>query len=974
MLGNRWCVSFVVSLGFVVGAFFSSYGQVSTTTLLSPLPSGTLATGTVVALTASVNDPSGPVSSGAVEFFDGSIMIGAVPIVRVGTANYIPGTATLRKIFGPGAHTLRATYTGTATEQSSMSSSGAVTVAPGTGTPSPGLAYAGTSYFDQLTELEQVVLTDINNDGVLDLVAPQFDIGNVIVAISLGDPAHPGTFLPPTFITGLTGDSVDAVTCGDLNGDGLTDIITSDTDNNYAALLFQDPAHPETFLSPKYLGPTTGIAQIGDMNHDGVPDVVLLSGNLAPYTTSDVLIIPGDPQNPGSFLAPITAKVNGNDISTITLADMNGDGLMDVVLGHYTAQTVTVLLNDPSHPGQLLPAQSYPAGGAMFDLAIGDMNGDGVPDVVLGGVFSGVIVLLGDSSHPGQFLAPVSYPVSPTPAGGRSLGIAIGDINGDGIPDVVSGNYGNVFDLLLGKGDGTLQAPTPYSTGPTPDGFEAVSMAVGDLDGDGATDVVVGQSAQNSAQIFLHQAVTPTPLITATDMAANQEELQPGQTLTLTIKVSSTTDVPSGTVTLYDSGSTGTYSVIATAQLDGTGTAKYSSSTLTAGDHFFVAHFPGDNIYAPSTSQIVHVGVIARPTVTLGLTAAPNPANLGQSVTFTATITASNSPPTGSVSFLDDGAIIAGNIPIASGSPAVFKTSSLIVGTHTIQAEYSGDTTYGAQSTTTTEVILAPTITTLSASPNPANQGQTVTLKASVTKASGTPAGPVMFLDGAVTIGTANLDLTGTAVMTTATLQPGTHPLTAVFAANATDEGSSSAVVNEVIVAVVASDYSLSVGTPLTIGKSHEGSTQVTATPAGGLTDTISLSCGPLPQYVTCQIAPGEVAIKGASPQNATVTIQTNQAPKSALLKWRDGVLLAGLLPWLLFPMRAVRRKYLRGLIAMILLAIAAGGMIGCGVHFNGFGSGGVSTPPGTYNIVIEGHGTTSGLDRTTTLTLNVTQ
>src|SRR5271156_3981449 len=116
---------------------------------------------------------------------------------------------------------------------------------------------------------------------------------------------------------------------------------------------------------------------------------------------SQLEILPGDPHNPGSFLAPLTYTLNGVEASIVALADMNGDGLPDVVIGDFTAQKVTVLLNDPSQPGQLLPAQSYPAGGPMFDLAIGDMSGDVLPDVILGGVFADVIVLLGDSSHPG---------------------------------------------------------------------------------------------------------------------------------------------------------------------------------------------------------------------------------------------------------------------------------------------------------------------------------------------------------------------------------------------------------------------------------------------------------------------------------------------------------------------------------------------------------------------------------------------
>jgi hypothetical protein len=153
----------------------------------------------VVSMTASVQDTSGPVLSGEVTFFDGTKTIGTVPVVRNGAANYAPGTSTLRMIFGPGGHTIRAVYKGTVSEQGSTSSNGSLTVSSGAAIPTAGLTYGTTRYFNQFTRLERFVLADINNDGLLDLVAPQFDMSNI--AICLGDATHPGTFLAPTFVS-----------------------------------------------------------------------------------------------------------------------------------------------------------------------------------------------------------------------------------------------------------------------------------------------------------------------------------------------------------------------------------------------------------------------------------------------------------------------------------------------------------------------------------------------------------------------------------------------------------------------------------------------------------------------------------------------------------------------------------------------------------------------------------------------------
>ena len=118
-------------------------------------------------------------------------------------------------------------------------------------------------------------------------------------------------------------------------------------------------------------------------------------------------------------------------------------------------------------------------------------------------------------------------------------------------------------------------------------------MAVGDIDGDGLTDVAVGQFYQNSAQIFLHQTDTPSLLITATDVSLSGTVVKQGASLTITIKVSSFSGTPPGSVTLYDSGGSGTYTPIATLPLDITGNAVYTTNNLTLGFHDFQAVYSG---------------------------------------------------------------------------------------------------------------------------------------------------------------------------------------------------------------------------------------------------------------------------------------------------------------------------------------------------------------------------------------------
>lgn len=1052
----RLCAFLLVWVGWVSGT--PGRGQAVTTTVLASLPSGTVPAGRVVTLSAAVSDASGVVLSGEVKFLDGTKIVGTVPVVRSVAAGYVPGTATLKKIFGAGGHTIRAVYAGTASEQTSTSSTGTLTVAAGSATPSAGLAFGTTRPFGELTRLESMVLADINNDGMLDLIAPQFGFSNV--AIALGDTVNHGIFQPPTFVS-VPSPSIYYCAVGDLNGDGLPDLVTSGGNGDSAYIILQDPAHTGSFLSPRRIGSSITKPLIADMNNDGIPDIVLYQAG-STFVTPGVTILLGDPQNPGSFLPATTTMISGSDIRSAAAADMNGDGLPDIVIGNYNAQTVSVLLNDPAHPGSLLAKTDYPAGGPIFDLAIGDMDGDGLPDVVMGSVSAGVTVLLNSSGSPGQLLAPHSYPVSATPAGGRSLGIAVGDIDGDGVLDVVSGNFGPVFDVLLGRGDGSLLAATAYSTGPTPDTFEATAMAVGDIDGDGLTDVAVGQFYQNSAQIFLHQPDSLTWLITATDMSASATVVQQGGSLTLSIKVSSFISPPPGSVTLYDSGGSATYAAIATLPLDTTGNAVYTTNNLALGFHDFQAVYSGSPAYAPSNSLIESVVVIATPTATLSLTGTPNPATLGQNVTFTAavSVTGNGAAPTGVVAFLDSGGSALAVVPLGAAGVAVFQTSSLIVGTHTIQASYSGDSNYASQAVTINEVIRypaaklnlissnnpavvgqsvqftatasatgpaptgtvtfmdggsqigqvtvtangtallssnslavgthaiqavysgdanyssqsaslseiilpAPTLTALTVSPNPAFPGVAVTLRAVVTGV-GIPSGIVTFYDGALSIGSGSLDATGTALLTVTTLQLGSHPLTAAFAGSSSANASVSPVVTEVIIPNPR-DFVLTSDSPLTLRTEHHGAATVTVTPVGGLSDTVSISCGAMPIYATCAVVPGEVSIGNATAQRVSVKIETDQVAGYASLERRWGVVLACVFPCFLIGLTSRHRDRLRGAMLVLLLAGVAGGVIGCSGKYP------MATPPGTYSIVISGHGQTTGLDRTTTLTLVVT-
>jgi Bacterial Ig-like domain (group 3)/Beta-propeller repeat len=199
------------------------------------------------------------------------------------------------------------------------------------------------------------------------------------------------------------------------------------------------------------------------------------------------------------------------------------------------------------------------------------------------------------------------------------------------------------------------------------------------------------------------------------------------------------------------------------------------------------------------------------PTTTT-LSSSSNPSAYGQSVTFTAVVTSSiGAPPNGETVTFMEGTTILGTGALTGGS-ASFTTSALAVGTHSIKAVYGGDSKFlGSKSNAVNQVVSKdPTTTTLVSSRNPSNSGQSVTFTATVApQFSGTPTGTVKFLNGATVLATKYLS-GGKASFATSKLPPGSNMITAVYAGDSNFTGSTSAPVNQFVLATTTTTLSSS--------------------------------------------------------------------------------------------------------------------------------------------------------------------
>jgi predicted esterase YcpF (UPF0227 family) len=244
----------------------------------------------------------------------------------------------------------------------------------------------------------------------------------------------------------------------------------------------------------------------------------------------------------------------------------------------------------------------------------------------------------------------------------------------------------------------------------------------------------------------------------------------------------------------------------------GTGTG---GATVSAGEHATVvngvASFSGTTIDTVGTGYVLTASdgtdttssdafaVDATSTATSVDSSPSGSIVVGQSVTFTATVVSSSA--TGTVTFKDGGVTI-GIGSVNGFGVATLTTSALTVGSHSVTAVYSGDSSFGSSTSSVSSltVLGAATTTTVGSSASPSSAGGSVTFTATVTVAGGgTPTGMVTFMDGAVTLGTVALDGSGVASLTTSSLGAGSHFITAVYAGDADNESSTSAATTEIV-------------------------------------------------------------------------------------------------------------------------------------------------------------------------------
>lgn len=363
-----------------------------------------------------------------------------------------------------------------------------------------------------------VALADINIDGKPDVQVTCNDTPRLML---FTNNSTAGTIAMRPRIQLAAGTSVRGIANGDFDGDGLLDVVTA-LNTHPGPGMIQVRRNQTTGATPVYgaIQSYTLVSYsfpvcvaVGDLNADGKPDIAVAD-------STDKIYILRNTSSVGSisFAPAVQLQVSFNTMF-VAITDLNRDGKPDIVVTTDAFSRLVILRNTTTNgilsfaPNQLTGIIPGPVA-----VAAGDLNGDGWPDLVTANQWDNTVSILTNTSSSDSIKF---APRIDSSVGNTARFVALGDMDGDSKPDIVTSNiYGNNLSLLRNNGSGgsiAFERRVQYAVGVTPQW-----LAIGDIDGDGKPDVTVANGGSNTVSFLRSRVGEPA-----------SSELCPGSNLKL---------------------------------------------------------------------------------------------------------------------------------------------------------------------------------------------------------------------------------------------------------------------------------------------------------------------------------------------------------------------------------------------------------------------------------------------------------
>ncbi len=614
------CVFAVSVMALCGGAVRAWAAPAATTTTLAVTSGGgavtTVASGSVVTLTATVMAGTTPATIGQVKFCDAAATY-CTDIHLLGTRQLTSaGTAVLKFIPGIGSHSYKAVFLGTTSDAASTSGDAALTVT-GKYSTATTISQSGSAGNYSLTATVTGSGSAVSPTGTVSFLDTS-NVDAVLGTAALGTGTTGLSFLNSSSIA--AGINPYFVAVGDFNGDGIPDLavanLVNGAEGSVTILLGNgEGTFTQAANSPVSVGTggpnTPSSVVVGDFNGDGIPDLAV-----AGTPTVTILLGKGD----GTFTPAKTSPAAGGN--SIAVGDFNGDGILDLAVADNDGAPITILLGKGDGTFTQV-ANGPVTGFYPNSIVVGDFNGDGIPDLAVagesyasGGEDSGAVtILLGNGN--GTFTLAANSPLTVGTAGpvcACTSSVAVGDFNGNGISDLAVSNFSSgTLTILMGHGDGTFTQAVNSPINVGAEGAQGpISVAVGDFNGDSVPDLVVAKSSIVVLTLLGNGDGTFTELpslsVSAISSSVAVGDFNGDGLSDLAVANDVNSNVGSVTVMLAQ--------LSATAKATATGI-----SPVGTGTHLVEASYPGDSSYNSSVSSTTGLTAVAPPSFTVSGTA-----------------------------------------------------------------------------------------------------------------------------------------------------------------------------------------------------------------------------------------------------------------------------------------------------------------------------------------------------------------